>query len=170
MLGKQKLEFVDVEKAVYNATMQYFANNKGIKIINDIKGLKVLADQMLPVIFGNLMDNTLKYGEKTTQIRIYTVKHPDDSISLVYEDDGVGIRVEDKRRLFEKGFGKGTGLGLFLIKHVCEIYDWTISEEGEPGKGAKFVITIPMKNLANQENFQLLSEKGENTQWKGDGL
>jgi two-component system, chemotaxis family, CheB/CheR fusion protein len=147
MLGKQDLEFIDVGKTVEDAASQFFNDLKDIKIINEVKGFKVLADPMLTTVFGNLIENTLKYGEKTTQIRVYTDKQVGDSIKLIYEDNGVGISVEDKKRLFEKGFGKGTGYGLFLIKRACEIYGWTISEEGEPGKGVRLVIKIPKKLL-----------------------
>lgn len=107
---------------------------------------------MLSTVFSNLIDDTLKYGEKTTQIRVYTEKQANDSIFLVYEDDGVGISLENKKRLFERGLGKGTGFGLFLIKRTCEIYGWNITEESEPGKGAKFVIKIP-RNSFNCEDL-----------------
>lgn len=144
-IGSLKLEVVDVGKSVKDA-VSLFADFKGAKIINEVIGFKVLADLMLSTIFGNLIDNTLKYGVKTTQIRVYTEQQPDGSTNLIYEDDGEGIRTEDKVRLFEKGYGKGTGLGLFLIKRCCDLYGWNIIENGEHGKGARFVIEIP-KNL-----------------------
>lgn len=59
------------------------------------------------------------------------------------QDDGRGIRKEDKRRLFSKGFGKNTGLGLFLSRDILSITGIAISETGEPGKGARFEITVP---------------------------
>jgi two-component system CheB/CheR fusion protein len=142
MIGSHKLEVVDVGKSVKDA-VSLFTDFKGAKIINDVNGFKVLADLMLSTIFGNLIDNTLKYGVKTTQIRVYTEQQPDGSTNLIYEDNGQGISTEDKVRLFEKGYGKGTGLGLFLIKRCCDLYGWKIIENGEPGKGARFVIEIP---------------------------
>jgi two-component system, chemotaxis family, CheB/CheR fusion protein len=151
LIGRQKLEYVDLGIAFEQASLQFFSNFQGIKIINEVKGFEVLADSILPTIFGNLIDDTVKYGKKTTQIRIYTVKQLDNSVRLVYEDDGVGIKVEDRERLFEKGFttGNSTGLGLYLVKKMVEVYGWTISEEGEPGKGVKFVIKIP--NYKNEK-------------------
>ena len=52
---------------------------------------------------------------------------------------------ENKKRLFKQGFSTGgsTGFGLFLSMKMIEVYGWTITEVGEYGKGAKFVITIP---------------------------
>ncbi len=63
---------------------------------------------------------------------------------LVYEDDGVGISEDNKSKLFKEGFSTGgsSGFGLFLIKKMIDVYGWTITEEGEPGKGVKFVIRL----------------------------
>ena len=77
---------------------------------------------------------------------------------MVYEDDGVGIPLENKPSLFKEGFSTGgsTGFGLFLIKKMIDVYGWNITEEGEPGKGVKFVITIPNHNKDGKENYQLV--------------
>jgi len=55
----------------------------------------------------------------------------------------VGIRAEDKKRLFEKGFGKNTGLGLFLMREILAITGITITEKGESGKGVRFEMIVP---------------------------
>jgi two-component system CheB/CheR fusion protein len=156
LLGRQKIEFIDVGKTVDAAAVTYFSNPAGIKIINQVRGLKVLADSILSVIFGNLMDNTVKYGgDKTTKIRVYAEKQLDGSLEIVYEDDGVGIDLVDRLKLFEKSYGKGTGYGLFLIKNACDIYGWKITEEGEPGKGVKFIFVIPKLEKSGQENYKI---------------
>jgi len=59
------------------------------------------------------------------------------------EDDGEGIKAEDKSRLFIRGFGKHTGLGLFLSREILAITGITITETGIPGKGARFEIVVP---------------------------
>ena len=61
----------------------------------------------------------------------------------MYEDNGVGIPQKDKTRLFQKGFGKNTGLGLFLSREILAITGITIQEDGDPGKGVRFVIAVP---------------------------
>jgi signal transduction histidine kinase len=60
----------------------------------------------------------------------------------------VGVPVADKARLFEAGFStdKGSGLGLYLVKKMMDVYGWTITEEGEPGEGVRFVITTQKTN------------------------
>jgi signal transduction histidine kinase len=45
--------------------------------------------------------------------------------------------------LFTKGFGKHTGLGLYLSREILSITGITITENGEPGKGARFEMTVP---------------------------
>ncbi len=144
MLGSQERVTLDVGKAVNDAA-SLFADLKGIEIVNECGGYKVLADSMLTTIFHNLIDNSLKYGQKLTQIKISIHQNQKKSESIVYEDDGVGIDAERKKQLFTRGFGMGTGLGLYLIKRTCDIYGWTIQEEGKPGKGAQFVFTLPTK-------------------------
>jgi signal transduction histidine kinase len=58
-------------------------------------------------------------------------------------DNGVGVPLEDKPHVFERGFGKNTGLGLFLSREILSITGISISETGVPGKGATFEIAVP---------------------------
>jgi len=55
----------------------------------------------------------------------------------------VGIPYEEKGELFTKGFGKGTGLGLFLCREILAITGITIKETGEPGRGVRFEMLVP---------------------------
>jgi len=146
LIGSQKLEMIDAGQAFDDAA-SLFPDLKGVKVQNEVKGLQVLSDQVLSVLFSNLIENTLKYGEKTTQIKVYFKEQP-NFVELIYEDDGVGITFEEKEKLFQKGYGKGTGYGLYLIKKACKIYGWAIKEAGEPGKGVKFVMTIPLQKTS----------------------
>lgn len=91
-----------------------------------------------------MIDNSLKHGEKVTQVRLYYLKDPSE-ITLFYEDDGVGIPDDSKTKLFGEGFttGGGTGLGLAMLRKILQVYGWSIKETGTPGNGARFEITIP---------------------------
>ena len=60
------------------------------------------------------------------------------------EDDGIGIPVAEKEYIFEHGFGKHTGIGLFLSREILSITGLSICECGEEGKGARFEITVPV--------------------------
>jgi signal transduction histidine kinase len=154
-LGVEELTYVDVEKALDEAVALF--SGLTIKVVNGCHGLTVLADSFLRQLFYNLIDNTRKYGGKATTARVYYEKPESGELHLVYEDDGAGISAENKSKLFTEGFSTGgsTGFGLFLIRKMMDVYGWQIQETGEPGKGAKFVITIPKANLNGKENYQL---------------
>ena len=153
-LGAEELNFVDVEKTVHEALM-LFSNSQHIEVRNECQGLAVLADSFLRQMFYNLIDNSAKHGKKVTKIRIHYEKTEQEQLKIIYEDDGVGIPLLNKPRLFKEGFStNGTsGYGLFLIKKMLEVYGWTINETGEPNVGAKFNITIPRVNDAGKENY-----------------
>jgi PAS domain S-box-containing protein len=155
-LGALELTYIDVGKTMAEAVL-LFPHLKPIKIVNRCHGLTVLADSLLRQLFYNFIDNSLKYGEKTSQIKIHYEKAEDDRLRLIYEDDGVGISPANKLRLFKEGYSTGgsTGYGLYLIKKMMEVYGWTIQETGEPGKGAQFTITIPRLSQSSRENYRI---------------
>jgi PAS domain S-box-containing protein len=144
MLGVEELSYMNLEKSVDEAAILFSVMN-GVKLVNECQDLTALADSLLRQLFYNLIDDTLKHGEKVSQIRVY-YEEGEDQLKLIYEDDGVGIPNDEKEKIFKEGYGKGTGYGLYLIKKICEAYGWTIQETGVPGKGAQFTITIPKTN------------------------
>jgi len=145
MLGVEELSYMNVEKSVDEAAI-LFPGLAGAKLVNECQGLTVMADSLLRQLFYNLIDNTLKYGEKVSQIRVYHEEVEKDQLKLVYEDDGVGIPEDEKEKIFKEGYGKSTGYGLYLIKKICEVYGCTIQETGKLGKGAQFTMIIPKTN------------------------
>jgi len=60
-----------------------------------------------------------------------------------FEDNGVGVSDECKKRIFNKSFGKNVDLGLFLIREILGMAEMAIHECGELGHGVRFEITIP---------------------------
>jgi len=154
-LGVEQLVNMNVGKAVDEAA-SLFPDLKGTRIANECRGLTVLADSLLRQFFYNLIDDSLKYGEKLTQIRV-RYEEFEDRLKLVYEDDGVGISKDAKAKLFTEGFttGKGSGYGLYLIKRMMEVYGWAIDENGEPGKGAQFTINIPKAKPDGRPDYKL---------------
>jgi signal transduction histidine kinase len=145
-IGSEQAKMVDVEKCFNEATV-LFANLKGIKIINECQGLTLLADSFLSQLFYNLIDNSIKHGEKVNQIRLHYIQENNFG-KLFYEDNGVGVSKANKLLIFNEGFttGNGSGLGLKLITKMLDIYGWAITEEGTPGEGVKFTITFPRTN------------------------
>jgi PAS domain S-box-containing protein len=155
-LGAEELTYIDVE-AKFNEAVALFSSSLS-KVINECQGLTVLADSFLRQMFYNFVDNTRKYGQKTTIIKVQYQQTDQGNLVLTYEDDGIGISAENKLKLFSEGFSTGgsTGFGLFLTKKMIDIYGWNITEVGEPGKGVRFVITIPKHNKDGKENYQIV--------------
>ena len=111
-------------------------------VSTDLSGLEIFSDPMLIKVFENLFDNAIRHGERVTAIQVSFKKTP-DGLLLVWEDDGIGIPADVKEHIFDRGFGKNTGLGLFLAREILDITGIIISETGEPGKGARFGIMVP---------------------------
>jgi PAS domain S-box-containing protein len=143
-IGKEPLGYIDVASA-FNEVAACFSEPK-IKIINACGGLQVLADNLLGELLYNLVDNTLKYGKTINVIKL-SYQLGGENLKLIYEDDGVGISDEAKPKLFTKGFGQGTGLGLYLAKKIVEVYGWHIKETGTPQAGVRFEISIPKSDF-----------------------
>jgi signal transduction histidine kinase len=66
-----------------------------------------------------------------------------EGLILRIRDDGIGIAPDRKEKIFEKGFGENTGLGLFLVREILSITGISIAENGEPGNGAQFDLIVP---------------------------
>jgi signal transduction histidine kinase len=144
-LGVEELGDVDVGKAIDEAAEMF--SDLHFKVVNYCHDLTVRADSLLRQLIYNFIDNTRKYGVTTTTARVHYEKTASGDLQLIYEDDGVGIPVRNKEQLFKQGFSTGgsTGFGLFLSKKMIEVYGWTITEEGKPGEGAKFIMRIPKR-------------------------
>jgi PAS domain S-box-containing protein len=143
-IGAEEQVDIDV-KNCFDEAVALIPNLGHVRVFNESDGLTVVADSLLRQIFYNLIDNSLKHGKTVTQIRLY-YKKKGNPTKLYYDDDGVGVSVENKPKLFSEGFstGDGTGLGLSMIKKIIEVYKWSIKEIGLPGKGVVFEITIPI--------------------------
>ena len=129
-----------MEKIIHEASSDIDLN--GIRITIDIRSCSIYADPLISKVFYNLIDNALRYGRTLTGISFKTEQRF-NTLVIICEDDGAGIAPEDKARLFERGFGKSTGLGLFLSQEVLAITDITIRETSGQGKGARFELHVP---------------------------
>jgi len=113
-----------------------------VNITVDLDRVEVFADPMIEKVFYNLIDNALRHGEHVTGIT-FSYHLSDAALVIVCEDDGVGIPEQDKQHVFTKGFGRDSGLGLFLIREILSITGISIKETGVYGKGARFEIIVP---------------------------
>jgi signal transduction histidine kinase len=104
---------------------------------------EIYADPLLSKVFYNLADNAVRHGGRVTRIRVYGKERP-EGLVIFWEDDGVGVSLTEKERIFSKGHGKHTGLGLFLVREILSITGISIRETGVPGTGARFEMVVPI--------------------------
>ncbi len=110
-----------------------------IEVDNALTCLEVLADPLLEKVFFCLLDNSERHGKRVTRSR-FSCRFEEENLIIVYEDDGIGIDPFEKGRIFDRGFGKNTGYGLFLAKEILGISGNSITETGTQGEGARFEI------------------------------
>jgi len=125
------------------------------KITVDFKASKyyILANaEYFKTVVVNILDNSLKYSEKTPKINISS-ENVKNSIILKVEDNGVGIHKSAKKNIFEKFFRestgdlhnvKGHGLGLAYVKQILDDHQGEINIESTKGKGTIVVIKLPL--------------------------
>ncbi len=92
---------------------------------------------MVERVFYNLLDNSVRHGERVTEIMV-SANQSGDALVIVWEDNGVGIPSNEKERIFDRGVGENTGLGMFLARDILSLTGLSIRETGEPGTGARF--------------------------------
>jgi PAS domain S-box-containing protein len=114
----------------------------GIIIRRDLRNAELYADPMLERVVYNLLENSVKYGKTLTLISV-RAQEVDDGLRLTFEDNGVGIHPDEKGKIFSRGYGTNTGLGLFLSREILAITGITIRETGTYGSGAGFELIVP---------------------------
>ncbi len=115
---------------------------KGVALEVDLDDVEIYADMLLEKVFYNLVDNSLRHGEKITRIRFY-YQHDEKGVTIICEDDGAGIPHHAKEKIFRREYYRNTGYGLFLVTEILSITGLSIQETGSPGKGARFEILVP---------------------------
>ncbi len=138
--GVQAPVWVNLKGAVSSAFSGFDLG--GIEVDTRLPDCEVFADPMLGKVFRNLVDNSLRHGGTLHRISI-SGDEAGASLVLTYGDDGKGISDRDRPHLFEPGYGKHTGLGMFFARKVLEMTGISIEERGTNGSGARFVITVP---------------------------
>ncbi|MFA4876419.1 MAG: PAS domain S-box protein [Methanoregula sp.] len=116
---------------------------RNIRVDSGDPGLEIFADPLLEKVFYNLIDNALRYGGEQMTAILVSNREENGVLIIAVEDNGNGVSADDKTQLFTKGFGKHTGLGLFLSREILAITGITITENGVPGKGARFEMSVP---------------------------
>jgi two-component system phosphate regulon sensor histidine kinase PhoR len=142
-----------VEKSVIIQKQASARHNVYAKIEGDLP--EVIADEdKLDQILTNLLNNAIKYSPAGGDVIVHAKVEGDD-VLVGIEDQGIGIPPDHLSKVFEK-FHRvhnednrkiyGTGLGLFLVKHLVEqVHTGQIWVESEVGKGSTFWFRIPIE-------------------------
>jgi PAS domain S-box-containing protein len=113
-----------------------------ITLRSDLLGVEIFADPLFRQVFFNLFDNSQRHGGHVTTITV-SMEYNRFGLIIYIEDNGVGIPAKQKKKIFERGFKKSTGLGLFLTQEILRITGIKIKETGIEGSGARFEIAVP---------------------------
>ena len=113
----------------------------------------VMADpDAMNQVFGNLIENALKYGKSSKRILV-GARQLEDEVEFFVQDFGPGIASEHLERIFERFYrvdkarsreSGGTGLGLAIVKHIVLAHGGRVWAESELGGGAAFHFTLPL--------------------------
>jgi two-component system phosphate regulon sensor histidine kinase PhoR len=139
-----------VEKALGDLSAR--ARTKRVTLTNHLPEVTVRADaDRLQQVFGNLVDNAIKYGRLEGSVTVSGNTLNDDTFEVCVQDDGPGIPAEALERVFERFYRVdkarsreqgGTGLGLSIVKHIVQSHGGRVWAKSEPGKGAAFFFTL----------------------------
>ncbi len=113
-----------------------------VRIAAETGTASILADPLADRVFYHLFDTALRHGGTVTEIRI-ALEPAGAPVLLVIENNGKGIPAADKEKIFDRGYGKGTGWGLFLAREILGVTGMKIAETGDPAGGVRFEITLP---------------------------
>ncbi len=126
-----------------------------------VEGLGIFADPLLEDVFFALAENVARHGKDATEISLYHEETP-EGLTLIFEDNGIGIPIENKETIFEKRSETKRGMGLFLSREILSITGISIKETSEPGKGARFAMLVPKGAYRfTGKNYGLIEDTGK---------
>ncbi len=170
--GAKQFEFSlqDAHKLVEETVevLRAYAGSKGVEIATRTNGtpLEIQADgHALRQALVNLLDNAIKHSPPGSTVSV-EVKYPVSAaeagakVEISVVDTGRGIPGEEAERIFERFYRSGSelrretagiGLGLAIVKQVCEGHGGEVLLQSVPGKGSRFTLSIPVRQVtANQ--------------------
>ncbi len=142
-----------IQEAAIHNTVALEAKGGAIEIHANAKYSTVFGDKLhLSNVINNLIDNAIKYNHRPPRVAITTADSP-AGLRIHVTDNGIGIPVDEQKRIFERFYRvptgnvhdvKGFGLGLHYVKTVIEHHRGSIALESKPGAGSTFSILIPL--------------------------
>lgn len=168
--GRKEYEFreTDIAELVHNTldSYRYQIEQQGFQLEEDIDPnippMQVDREAIARALV-NLINNALKYSkdEKFLGVKLY---RENGVVKLEVTDHGIGIGRQDQSKIFEKFYRagdplvhntKGSGLGLSLVRHISHAHGGDIAVESTPGRGSKFVLSLPVKLTMQAASHQV---------------
>ena len=139
-LGLSMPLWQNVEEVAKSAAISIKFGSVALRM--ELSGIEIYADPHLRTVFSTIFCNSIEHGGSLGWIRgYYEFREP--GAVIIIEDNGSGIPENQKEGIFSRKYYKNTGLSLFLIREILAMTELSIRETGEPGKGARFEITVP---------------------------
>lgn len=124
-----------------------------VEIDPDLPETLELDSDKLTQIIANLLSNAIKYSPEGGKV-LLSASYRENTLTLKVMDEGLGLTGEQIARLFRQYERldrteirniPGTGLGLFLVKHLIELHNGTIVCESSPAQGSTFTVCLPLQ-------------------------
>ncbi|MBB6061643.1 two-component system OmpR family sensor kinase [Thermosipho japonicus] len=159
--GTMELEYSEfdlcelIKEVVEN--LKQLAEKYNVKINVNCESVFISADKRrIKQAIHNLVDNSIKFSDKSKEERYVniSVKKKEENLSIIIEDNGIGISQEDKEKIFEKFYRgdrsltyevPGTGLGLTIVQEIIKLHGGKINVYSTLGKGTTFELVIPYR-------------------------
>jgi PAS domain S-box-containing protein len=153
-------EVFDFDKMVYETVEGMLTANKDHNIIvKGSTGTTYIGDEShLIQVLNNLLSNAIKYSPQSRDIMVH-MGLVSNFIKVSITDYGMGISMEDQKRIFERFYRAGDiqqhfpgmGIGLYVCEQIIKNHEGTLWVESEIGKGSTFSFTLPLNEKANHE-------------------
>ncbi|WP_433753502.1 sensor histidine kinase [Paenibacillus amylolyticus] len=140
-----------IRRVIVALQPQWSARNIHFEL--DLENVKVTADHdQLNQVWTNIIGNSIKFSKDGGMIKV-SIQEDINHVSVRISDTGIGIPIEDQKRIFERFFKAdrshsrkydGSGMGLAIVKQIVSLHQGDIRVESEPGQGTTFIITLPI--------------------------
>ena len=97
-------------------------------------------------VLSNLIENAIKYSGEEVNIDIVVLWNQ-QGVGLTVSDNGFGIAPDERRKVFEKFYRSGIGLGLSYVRQIVEAHHGSVSLRSELGEGTRITINLPTAAL-----------------------
>lgn len=140
-----------IRRVIVAIQPQWSARN--IRFELNLNAVRLMADHdQLNQVWTNIIGNSIKFSKDAGVINI-SIKQDIKNVTVRVSDTGIGISLEDQKRIFERFFKAdrshsrkydGSGMGLAIVKQIVSLHQGDIRVESEPGRGTTVIVTLPI--------------------------